>query len=399
MAKSTHSQRQRSSEKISNFSQRERIAAPYKPKTILKKTTEELLNDANTIITQKNIELGNANRLIKSLQKEKEEAEAVAEEIQRTFNYQPIVPEWLSGRDANPGTRGGPLTILSDLHYGERVKAAQVNDVNEYTPEIATQRLKRYVNNVIDLCENHMGRAAAKYPGLVLCMGGDMVSGNIVEELRNTDLRTPEQSKHELTDLLAGVVDNLATYFGRLFIPCVVGNHGRQTLKTHYKDTVFHNHDWGVYMNLARVFKDNKNVKFYIPEAFDAYFTLFGHRFFLTHGDQLGVRGGDGIIGNLGPIARGAIKIRNSEAQIGRNIDTALFCHFHNYYDLQTVVVNGSVKGYDEFSKNALRASYERPTQALLFAHPEWGRTIRTPIYLEKKQTARENQVWVEWAL
>lgn len=326
-------------------------------------------------------------------------AQAIAEEIRRTFDYTPTIPDWVDGRNATPGTRGGPLSILSDIHYGEHVKAAQVNGVNEYTPEIANDRLKRYVSNLIDLCENHMGRAEAKYPGLVLCMGGDMGSGNIVEELRNTDLLTPEQTTQELTDVLAGVVDNLATYFGRLFIPCVVGNHGRDTLKTHYKDTVFHNRDWAIYMNLARVFKDNKNIRFFIPEAFDAYFTLFGHRFFLTHGDLLGVKGGDGIIGNLGPIARGAIKIRNSEAQIGRNIDTALFCHFHNYYDLQTVVVNGSVKGFDEFSKNALRAGYERPTQALLFVHPEWGRTIRTPIYLERRNTARENQVWVEWAM
>jgi hypothetical protein len=355
-------------------------------------------DQADHIIAQDS-EIAGLRKDIRRLRKELEESEAIADEIRRSIQYNPTIPEWIAGKDSQPGERGAPLAMLSDIHYGEHVKAAQVNGVNEYTPEVAAERLRRFTLNIIDLCENHMGRAKAKYPGLVLSFGGDMVSGSIVEELRNTDLKTPEQSKHELTDLLAGVIDNLATYFGRVFVPCVVGNHGRQTFKTHFKDTIFHNHDWGLYMNLARIFRDNKNIKFYIPEAFDAYFALFGHRFFLTHGDQLGVKGGDGIIGNLGPIARGAIKIRNSEAQIGRNIDTALFCHFHNYYDLQTVVVNGSVKGYDEFSKNALRASYERPTQALLFVHPEWGRTIRTPVYLERKKQARENQVWVEWAV
>lgn len=366
---------------------------------VQRKTAKEIIQDYDNALTNKQAELIELRQDFKLLRKQLAEAEAVAEEIRRTVRYDPTIPEWTTGKGIHHGGRGGPLVILSDLHYGENVQAAQTNNVNAYTPEISQARCKRFVHNTIDLCENHMGRSKAKYPGLVLCLGGDMCSGNIVQELRWTDLRTPEQTKQELTDVLSGVVDNLATYFGRLFIPCVVGNHGRQTLKPHFKNAVFHNHDWGVYMNLVRVFKGNKNIRFYIPEAFDAYFSLFGHRFFLTHGDQLGVKGGDGVIGNLGPIARGAIKIRNSEAQIGRNIDTALFCHFHNYLDLQTVVVNGSVKGYDEFSRLALRATYERPTQALLFTHPEWGRTIRTPVYLEAKTTARENSVWVEWAV
>lgn len=364
----------------------------------LRKTHEEIYQDYENALSTQAAELAAWKRDYRQLRKELDVAEAIAEEIRRTVKYDPSIPEWLTGKGIHHGHRGGPLSILSDIHYGEHVRSAEMNGVNEYTPAIAAERLQRYVRNLIDLCENHMGRAKAKYPGLVLCFGGDMVSGTIVEELRNTDMRTPEEAKNDLTDLLAGVVDNLATYFGRLFIPCVVGNHGRQTLKQHFKRAVFHNHDWGLYMNLVRVFKNNKNIRFYVPEAFDAYFTLFGHRFFLTHGDQLGVKGGDGIIGNLGPIARGAVKIRNSEAQIGRNIDTALFCHFHTYCDLPTVVVNGSVKGFDEFSRLALRASYERPTQALLFAHPEWGRTIRTPVYLEKKISARENQAWCEWA-
>lgn len=361
------------------------------------KASEALIRDYEELLNAQKADLLDANRYIKQLRKEKDEAEAIAEEVRRTVKYNPEPPDWLSKGYNHSNYHGSPIAILSDVHYGEIVKAAQTNEVNAYTPEIAARRLKLFVDHVKEIQHQHGGKV--KPPGLVLAMGGDMVSGSIVEELRMTDRKTPEQSKHEMADLLAGVVDNLAAFFGRLYIPCVVGNHGRLTYRTHYKDTVFHNHDWGLYMSLVRLFQKQKNIRFYVPEAFDAYFKLHGHRFFLTHGDQLGVKGGDGIIGIIGPVMRGATKLRNSEAQIGRNIDTALICHFHNYLDLQTVVVNGSVKGYDEFARLALRAAYEPPTQSLSYVHPNWGRTAKFPIYLEEKKTAIANQVWTEWAV
>ena len=41
----------------------------------------------------------------------------------------------------------------------------------------------------------------------------------------------------------------------------------------------------------------------------------------LTHGDRLGVRGGTGIVGMLGPIARGVQKVRSEYANLNKSID------------------------------------------------------------------------------
>jgi hypothetical protein len=47
------------------------------------------------------------------------------------------------------------------------------------------------------------------------------------------------------------------------------------------------------------------------PEIFppivanDVHYRVYGVRFLLNHGDMLGVKGGDGIIGAIGPIMRG----------------------------------------------------------------------------------------------
>jgi len=224
-----------------------------------------------------------------------------------------------------------------------------------------------------------------------------LIGGDIHEELAVTNDRTPEQSINEMTDILAAAIERLQGFFGRLFIPAVVGNHGRSTKKRHNKGLVYTNYDWVIACNLERYFRGNKNIQFMIPNEADAYFQVFGTRFLLTHGDTLGVKGGDGIIGALGPIARGTFKVGNSERQIGRDFDYMLCCHYHQLLWLPRTIVNGCVKGYDEFARLALRVPYAPPSQALFFVHPEHGITARWEVFLERRRNAAESKVWVGW--
>lgn len=163
------------------------------------------------------------------------------------------------------------------------------------------------------------------------------------------------------------------------------------------KNRVFTNYDWSIYCALERDFKKDKRIKIMVPSEADAHFNVFGHRFLLTHGDSLGVKGGDGIIGSIGPIMRGLIKLHNSKAQINRDFDTALLCHWHQYFTLPGLIVNGSLKGYDEYSQLALRAKFQRPIQALSFIHPEHGITAQWPVYLEGQQASTGPRDWVSW--
>jgi hypothetical protein len=49
----------------------------------------------------------------------------------------------------------------------------------------------------------------------------------------------------------------------------------------------------------------------------DVHYRVYGLRFLLNHGDMLGVKGGDGIIGAIGPIMRGEIKKSGQSAALG----------------------------------------------------------------------------------
>lgn len=336
------------------------------------------------------------DKRIEALQREEDTAETIRKRIYGLAERTPDAPRWLL-QDGKPGTRGAPMTIWSDWHANEVVRAEEVGGVNEYNTEIMKKRAEKLVKVTIDLAYNHMGRAKAEYPGVIICLGGDMIGGDIHEELAKTNDRTTQQSINDLTDTLAAAIDTMAAKFGRAFVPCVVGNHGRATKKMQMKHRVWTSHEWNIYCNLEREFRKSKHIQFMIPNAADANFNVYGHRYLLTHGDSLGVKGGDGIIGALGPIMRGMLKTHRSEAQIERDFDTLLIGHWHQYLTLPGLIVNNALKGYDEFARLALRAPYSRPSQALWFTHPEHGITAHWQVYLEKLRTADMKAKWIEF--
>ncbi len=323
-----------------------------------------------------------------------------AEEIRATLyglaELTPDPPTWIM-KPWPANLPGVPMTMWSDWHYGERVFAAQVGGVNEFNRAIAKVRIKRLVDILLDLTMHHMTNP--KYPGIVVCLGGDMISGNIHDELRETNDGSVQQTLLDLQELLISALTLLADKFGRVFVPCVVGNHGRGTLKPRAKNRVYESFEWNLYCQLERHFLRDQRVQFLIPGETDAHFSVLGHRFLLTHGDALGVKGGDGIIGALGPITRGTIKVGRSESQIGRDFDTLLMGHWHTFIprgDASAALVNGSLKGYDEYARLFLRVPYSRPSQSLWFIHEKHGFTAQWPIYLDELRTNKGGD-WVTW--
>ena len=111
---------------------------------------------------------------------------------------------------------------------------------------------------------------------------------------------------------------------------------------------------------------------------------MYDTRFFLTHGDNLGTNGGDGIIGLLGPVMRGDFKIRNIQGAIGNPYDVMVIGHWHQYMALPKLIVNGSLKGYDEYANLKLRTRPEPPQQALFFVNRSHGIVCHWPVRCDK---------------
>ena len=371
---------------------------------IPQRTLENRLREAKRLKLQPGSDLGDPNSplmlrtQIARLQAElavASRSSAQAADIKRVIDTLSLavdeleVPEWIVTPSKSSGTDGVPTLMLSDWHGGEVVVPGQINNVNEYNVKIMRERAHNLIDSAVHLLR--IIDPKMRYPGIVLPLAGDMVSGNIHEELTATNEIQSMPAVLELYEILSGIIARVADVFGHVFVPCVGGNHGRNTQKTWHKDRQHTSFDWLIYQFLARRFAGDRRITFYIPQATGAYYKIYGHRYWLVHGD--GFRGGDGMIGCLGPIIRGDHKMRSRNAQIDQPYDTMLLGHFHQYLHHGRVIVNGSLKGYDEYAfDNGF--GFEQPQQALWLTHPKHGITYRMPVYVDRKRAPAKTE-WI----
>lgn len=298
-------------------------------------------------------------------------------------------PTWLVRPVRGEGLPGVPHAFWSDWHWGEVVDPSQIGGVNEFSMAIAHERARRLVEKTIYLLTRHV--VNPKYPGIVVALGGDMMSGDIHDELTATNEQPLMPALLDLFGVLRWALKAIADQFGAVIVPCVAGNHGRNTRKPRMKERAFTNFDWLLYRFLADSLADDDRITFYIPDGPDARYSIFGWRYLLTHGDQF--RGGDGMIGHYGPVLRGQRKKQARNAAIGQEFDVMIHGHFHSYWPTQRIIGNGSLKGYDEFA-NMLNLDYEPATQALWLTHPEHRVTMHIPVYLEEGAKIERDDEW-----
>lgn len=316
----------------------------------------------------------------------------VKEKILKIKNIEVTEPEWVFPPSKKiHGMPGVPFAFWSDWHWAEVIQRSQIGGVdNEYNLEIAHRRAKTLCENTIDLLMNHT--VNPKYPGIVLALGGDMFSGNIHEELTKTNEVPIMSAVADLQGVLVHSIKKLQEAFKNVFVVGVTGNHSRTTYKVPAKGRAYENFDWLLYQFLKeRLEEYSKNITFLLPDGPDAYFKVYNHRFLLTHGDQF--RGGDGMIGHIGPVMRGDQKKRTKQMQIGNDYDTMLHGHFHQYGFNGRVLGNGSLCGYNEYCYSG-NFPVENPQQALFLVHPDRGITFNMSVHVENKKFKQKSS-WV----
>lgn len=301
-------------------------------------------------------------------------------------------PPWLLAPPAKRNLPGVPSVMWSDWHWGEVVSGPEVNDVNRFDLGMAHQRARRLLSKTIQLLQEYEVRP--EYPGIVVNLGGDMLSGDIHDELKETNEVPNMVALLDLFGVLKLMLAKLADQFGSVFVPCVTGNHGRNTKKPQAKRRNTTNFDWLLYQFLAKAFEKDPRIEFYIPDGPDAWYRVYNHRYLLTHGDQF--RGGDGMIGALGPIERGHKKKQARNAAIDLGYDTMVLGHWHQYIPMLDKIVNGSLKGYDEYAL-ANNFGFQLPIQALWTTHHMIGINSMRPVYLEDAASVGDSSEWVSW--
>ena len=327
-----------------------------------------------------------------ALKKERLSTEEVRRYIFDLKDAPVAIPDWVvKDRAVNPSAHGVPTLLLSDWHYGEVVDPNQIFGVNEFGLKEADNRVRFLANGVVDILQNHLSSA---YPGIVLVLAGDFVSGTIHEELLISNEKPIMPVVVQVYNNLIWFIERMKELVGKVQCFCVHGNHSRTFRKPIYKESALSSYDWLIYTLLDRYFQNDKAVGFNIASGDDLQFKIYNHKYRVTHGAQF--RGGTGFIGSLAPIVRGEIKKRTTAETLDINYDTLLMGHFHQYMMLPHVIANGSLIGYNEyaFSNNF---PFERPQQALWLTHPIHGITFSCPVFCTKDKVQKNTGTWVSW--
>lgn len=307
-----------------------------------------------------------------------EDAEHALRELAGLAKRPIAQPNWTIPKSGKPGRAIG-LIHLSDLHVGEVVRPEEIGGVNEYSSAIFKARIRRMFAASVEILPRWA--SDCRLEGIALALNGDLISGDIHDELRRTNALTAHEQVDLATDEIAAGISQLADRFGNVVAYVTPGNHGRSTEKTHAKRMAALSYDTLIGNMLARHFGSDKRITINVASGADIRFKLFDHMVRQTHGDSMGTGGGQGFAGPELPIVRGGKKIKLAALATGQHDDILLTAHYHTSSNPGSILANGSVVGYSEYSLR-IRATPEPPMQWLALVHERWGLRERMPVVL-----------------
>jgi hypothetical protein len=307
------------------------------------------------------------------------DAEHALREIAGMTKRSIVPPAWSLPMPGKPGRAAG-LIHLSDLHVGEVVRSEEIGGLNEYDPDIFKRRFQRMIAAAIEILPRWA--ADCRLQGVVVALNGDLISGDIHDELRRTNALTSHEQVALVADELAAGIDKIADEFQAVLVTVTPGNHGRSTEKTHAKRIAALSYDTMIGNMLARHFADDPRVTVQVASGSDIVFPLFGWTVLQTHGDGMGTGGGHGFAGPNLPIVRGGNKVKLAGFAAGERYDLILTAHYHTSSNPGRILANGSMVAYSEYSQR-IRAEPEPPQQWLGLVHEKWGLRERVPVVLE----------------
>lgn len=305
--------------------------------------------------------------------------------LQGIADLDPEPPKWLTPKRPKAGNRAIVTTLLSDLHLDEVVNPDEMGGVNAYDRDIATLRLQRFFERTIMLGRDYT--SGVTIDGAAVLFAGDNITGEIHDELARTNADSIPGTLLYWSEQIAAGLDMLATEWGHVACFESPGNHGRMSRKVEPKQFARRSFDWLLMNMVARLFRGDRRVDFTITEGYDSRFSIFDTRYLLHHGMTGGSGAGSGIGGIWPTIMRDDARRRNMHQATGQPYDVAAMGHWHQYTwgPGGAFVINGSLKGFDEFARTR-GFGFEPPQQAWWLTTPQHGVTFTAPVLVADRK-------------
>tara|TARA_R110002051_G_scaffold325117_1_gene425847 strand:+ start:4057 stop:5391 length:1335 start_codon:yes stop_codon:yes gene_type:complete len=276
------------------------------------------------------------------------------------------------------------IAPLTDTHVGEAVFKEQMMGLNTYDFDVFNQRLYGWANQVLNLVNYR--RNIAPVNDLIVPMLGDMISGDIHEELARSNIANCMEQMIRGANLIAQALMFLAPHFETIKVPCVVGNHGRMTRKPPMKDKYL-DWDYMLYQWVATFCKNQDNLVFEIPKSYLHIFSVYDHNILIMHGDSVSGAGSNASITGAISKLRGVLQYKENMDEEEIRFDSAMIGHFHRIDEIDIgtgeLHICGTMKGPDEFALQRLHAA-TKPKHLVTYWHPKYGYIGKEVIYLDR---------------
>lgn len=276
------------------------------------------------------------------------------------------------------------VLMLTDTHVGATVSPRQTLGFGGYNFDIFLRRLKFLESGVESILTGHVSTAV---PELVVCLGGDMINGNLNHSAEAAQTTTLFQQFYGAGHAISQFLRNISRLVPKVRVYTAVGNHPRWgTQKRMPTDNRYSNLDHFLYAYIQALTRDLPSVEWTLNTQPFAIFDVQNFWFHLSHGDHL--RGGDKALGI--PNHAVARMVASTSALYGKNNLPSphyyLVGHLHRSIALPhargSVVINGGFPGLDGYG---LMSGFNPvdPSQTLFLVHEKFGKTATFEIQLK----------------
>lgn len=249
------------------------------------------------------------------------------------------------------------VSLASDWHVDERVRPDQIGGRNEYNPEIAQERGRKFWQSNLTML--NAARAAWHIPKILLWLGGDFITGYIHEEYEAENYLSPTEATLLAFQMLTSGIDHLLAHSDaeEILIVTSNGNHGRTGKKKRISDDFRNSYEFMLYQLLAMHYKAESRIKFQLGTGYYNTVPVYGMDIRFSHGDA--VRSSGGVGGLAPPLYRRIGKL----AQGGNRVALDCMGHHHQLDFMRLFVRNGSLIGWNLFAE-FMGCEPELPRQA-----------------------------------
>jgi len=272
------------------------------------------------------------------------------------------------------------VILFSDCQVGEKITFKETQ-LGEYNIQIFEERVKNYYEHTMRIVDRY--RKTTPINKAHVFMLGDIVEGEKI--FRGQGSRITDDvivQFFEAKSIISMYLSELSANFDEIFVDCVAGNHGREGKKDERKFYV--NWDYLMYRYMEDTLNHHDNIKWNIPMSWWTITEVLGHKFYLTHGDDL--------IRYMGIPWYAMERMDNRTSKmlslVDEDYDHLVIGHHHQALMWDggpgERIVNGSFSSANYYAAKKLHLM-TKPKQLIFGVHPKRGITFRYSINVGEK--------------